>query len=48
MPNQPKTPVRTIRVSDELWTAAAAKAEAKGETISDVVRRALLAYAKRK
>lgn len=44
MPNQPKTPIRGIRVADELWDAARAKAESAGESVSDVVRRALEIY----
>lgn len=44
MPNQPKTPLRSIRVPDELWAAAQAKAEERGETISDVIRAALTRY----
>lgn len=46
--NAEQTPRRTVRVSNEVWDAAAAKAEEKGETVSDVVRRALIAYARRK
>lgn len=45
MPNQPKTPVRAVRVDDELWAAAKRKAEEEGESVSDVVRRALRKYA---
>lgn len=44
VPNQPKTPRRTFRISDELYEAAQAKAEVNGETVSDVVRRALEGY----
>lgn len=44
VPNQPKTPQRTIRVPDELWDAAKSKAEAQDETVSDVIRRALERY----
>lgn len=44
VPNQPKTPIRGIRVPDELWDAARAKAVAAGENVSDVVRRALDDY----
>lgn len=44
MPNQPKTPLRNVRVSDELWHAALRRAEQRGETVSDVVRRALEWY----
>ena len=39
---------RTIRVAPELWTAAQALAQARGETVSDVVRRALEAYTQSK
>ena len=44
MPNQPKTPVRTIRVPDDLWEAAQAKAKARGDSVSQVVRDALRRY----
>ena len=47
MPNAPKTPLRNVRVSDDLWNAAMAMAEQRGETLSDVIRRALERYAKR-
>lgn len=43
MPNQPKTPVRGIRVEDELWRAAQDKAKTEGRTMTDV----LVAYLKR-
>lgn len=41
------TPLRSIRVPDATWHAAQAKAKDKGESVSDVVRRALERYAKR-
>ena len=41
MPNAPKTPTRTIRVSDELWTAVQAKAAAKEVTVTSIVIAAL-------
>lgn len=44
MPNQPKTVARTVRVPDELWDAVTAQARERGETVSDVVRRALKRY----
>lgn len=47
VPNTPGTPRRTIRVSDELWNAAAAKAEERGEDVSTVIRKALERYVKR-
>jgi antitoxin component of RelBE/YafQ-DinJ toxin-antitoxin module len=44
MPNQPATPNRAIRVPDDLWWAAQRVAKDRGETVSDVVRRALERY----
>jgi predicted HicB family RNase H-like nuclease len=44
MPNQPKTPVRGIRVPDDLWNAALAKASARGDSLSQVIREALRKY----
>lgn len=35
---------RNVRVDDELWQAALAKAEENGEKVSDVIRRALVDY----
>lgn len=37
MPDMP----RSVRIPDELWHAALAKAEERGTTLSEVVRRAL-------
>ena len=45
-PNQPKTPLRTVRVDDELWQAVQAKAAEEGRTVSDVIRAALRRYLK--
>ena len=42
----PDTP-RAIRIPDELWQAALEKARANGDTLSEVVRRALDRYVKR-
>jgi predicted HicB family RNase H-like nuclease len=47
VPNAPKTPLRSFRIPDEVYKAAQAKAAAKGESVSDVVRRALERYVKR-
>jgi predicted HicB family RNase H-like nuclease len=47
MPNAPKTPSRNVRVPDDLWRAALAKAALQGTTVSDVVRLALERYVKR-
>lgn len=44
---QGKYPARTVRVPDELWNAGRAVAEANGETIADVLRRALERYVRR-
>lgn len=43
-PNQPATPHRTVRVSDELWQAAQRVAADRGETVTDVIIRALTRY----
>lgn len=40
----PETKNRNVRVDDELWEAAQAKAKDRRESVSDVIRRALLAY----
>lgn len=39
------TPRRTIRVPDEVWLAAAARAASEGRTVSDVVVKGLERYA---
>jgi len=44
VPNQPATPTRTIRVPDELWQAAKRAANDNGETVTDVIIRALKRY----
>lgn len=43
-PNQPKTPVRTVRIPDELWEALRIRADERGETVTDVILRALRLY----
>lgn len=48
VPNQPRTPLRSFRIPDELYEAAQAKAADKGESVSDVVRRALERYVRAK
>lgn len=45
MPNQPKTPQRSVRVPDGVWYKARTKALRRGESLSEVVRRALEKYA---
>ena len=44
VPNQPKTPRRSVRVPTDLWQAAKEKAKRRGETVTDVIIRALKAY----
>ena len=44
MPNQPKTPMKSFRISEDLYRAALRKAEEEGKTLSDVVREALEKY----
>ena len=38
------TTARNVRISDDLWTAALAKADERGEVLSEVIRRALEEY----
>lgn len=38
------TPPKAVRVEPGLWAAAKEKAAERGETVSDVLRRALVAY----
>lgn len=46
MPNtpRPENPARSFRCEDELWNAAKAEAERRGETVTDVLIRALRRY----
>jgi hypothetical protein len=46
MPNAPKTPTRTIRVSDELWLAVQKKAAKEKVTVTSVIIEALENYIK--
>lgn len=48
MPNQARkeNPARAVRVEDDLWHAAQATAAERGETVSEVVRRALTRLAR--
>lgn len=47
VPNKPKTPVSNFRIPEDLKAKAVAKAKARGETLTDVVVRALERYVKR-
>lgn len=44
VPNQPKTPNRTIRVPTDLWDAVKVKAKERGETVTEVIIKALQRY----
>lgn len=43
-----KTPLRNIRVPDELWNAAMAEAKAEGRTLTDVIVSDLHRYVNRR
>lgn len=43
-PNQPRTPIHSVRIDHELWNAAKTKAEAEDRTITDVIREMLWTY----
>lgn len=44
VPNKPKTPLHSFRVDDALWEAAKARAEERGETLADALRKFLRRY----
>ena len=44
MPNAPKTPTRTIRVPDDLWTAVQKKAALETVTVTSIIIKALEDY----
>ncbi|MBF4573169.1 hypothetical protein ITJ64_11625 [Herbiconiux sp. VKM Ac-1786] len=44
MPNQPKTPVKSFRISEDLYRAALSKAKSEGKSLTDIVREALEHY----
>lgn len=48
VPNQPRTPKRSIRVPDVLWNAAIAKAKARDEVLAEEIRKFLERYVRRK
>lgn len=48
VPNKPKTPVRNFRIPEEIYGPARDRAAERGETVTDVVKRALVRYAKAK
>jgi predicted DNA binding CopG/RHH family protein len=46
IPNAPKTPTRTIRVSDDIWLAVQKKAAKEGITVTSVIIASLEKYIK--
>ena len=48
MPNQPKTPARSVRIPDELWVPAQDRAREDGTTVTAVLVDALKAYIARR
>jgi hypothetical protein len=46
-PRPPRRP-RSVKVEDELWKAALAKADQRGEVLSEVIREALKRYVAKK
>ena len=47
-PNKPKTPLHSFRCPDELWDAAKAKADERGEVWGEELRKMVERYVKRK
>lgn len=48
VPNAPKTPHRTIRIPESLWSAAMSKARSQGVSLTSVIIKALERYVKAK
>jgi predicted DNA-binding ribbon-helix-helix protein len=46
MPNAPKTPARSVRIDDELWSAVQEQAKKDGVTVTTVIINGLLDYLK--
>lgn len=46
-PRPPRRP-RSVKVEDELWDAAKAKADERGDVLSEVIREALKRYVRSK
>ncbi len=44
MPNQPKTPLRSMRIDDDLWNAVRVKTKREGRSVTSVIVRALRNY----
>ena len=48
MSPRPSRKPRSVKVEDDLWNAAKAKADERGEVLSEVIREALKRYVARK
>lgn len=48
MPNQPKTPARSVRIPDDLWEQARERAREAGTTVTAVLVEALRVYVSRR
>lgn len=46
VPNQPKTPIRGVRIPDDLWERAKKRADENGETLSHAIRKFLDRYSR--
>lgn len=44
VPNKPATPSRSIRISDDVWELLRRIADERGESVTEVVRRAIGQY----
>lgn len=44
MPNQPKTPHRSIRIDDQMWETIKALAVSKNTNASDVIRESITTH----
>lgn len=44
VPNKPKTPLRNVRVDDQLWADAQKVTAEQGTNVSEVIRHALWKY----
>lgn len=39
------TPIRNVRVPDDIWAPAKERANKRGENLSDIIRKSLIDYA---
>jgi len=47
VPNQPKTPLHSFRISDDEWKAAQQTAALRGENFSEELRKMVRRYARK-